>query len=87
MKTVQIPSHVMLTVIRPNGVTEIVRHPTFTEISEQTFKAAQAATAKAGKGKLVSYENVKKQATYTMTAADLATESTENIERMMAFGE
>ena len=87
MSKVQIPSHVMLTVIRPNGVTETVRHPTFTEISEKTFKAAQAATAKAGRGQLISYENVKKEAKYTMTAADLATQSTEKIEKMMAFGE
>ena len=77
----------MLTVIRPNGVTEIVRHPSFTEITEATFKAAQVATAKAGRGQLVSYENVKKEATCTMTVADLATDSTARIEKMMAFGE
>lgn len=89
MKTskVQIPSHVMLTVVRPNGITEVVRHPKFTQISVGEFKAMQDATRKAGKGELVNYENVTKEAVYTMTAADLATESTTKIEKMMAYGE
>ena len=60
VKSVDIPSHVTLRVKRPNGTIESIIHPKFTEISPSTFKQMQEATKKAGKGELLSYENVKK---------------------------
>ena len=85
---ITVPSHVELTVVRPNGSTEVVKHPSFTEISESTFKKMQEATKKAGKGNLVAYKNCKKEvADYVMSAADKATDSTSRIEKMMAYGE
>lgn len=83
----QVPSHVMLTVKRPGGEIEVVKYAAQDEISPVRFKMIQEATRKAGKGEVLSYENVKKDSTITWTDADLATESTVKIEKMMAYGE
>jgi hypothetical protein len=87
MFEVKIPSHVMLTIKRPDGSIEVVKYSNATEISSGLFDKIKAATKKAGKGDVLSYENIKKDAAYTMTAADLATDNSEKIEKMMSFGE
>ena len=84
---VKVPSHVLLTVLRPNGIKEVVKYQNATEMSLGLFNKIKAANKAAGRGDILSYENIKKDTTYTMTAADLATDSSEKIEKMMSFGE
>lgn len=94
--TLTIPSHVELTVRRPNGDTEVIRHPSLTSINDKVFAQIAASTKAAGRGEVLSYSNVTKQVEesdemYAQRlageAADRATASTRNIERMMARGE
>lgn len=77
----------MLTVKRPNGVIEVIKYAADDQISPVRFGMIQEATRKAGRGEVLSYENVKKDSTLILTDADEATESTAKIEKMMAFGE
>ena len=50
---------VELTVVRPNGKTEVAIHPTLTFISLSQFKQIQSGTEKAGRGKVISYRNLR----------------------------
>jgi len=67
---VTIPSHCELTIVRPNGETEIVNYTVATKgqirtMRDKEFAIIKAATAKAGRGDVVSYRNVTKQADVT----------------------
>jgi hypothetical protein len=85
---VEIPSHVMLEVRRPNGDIEMVRLPApWTQLTAQQFAKIQKDTKAAGRGDVISYTNVKKPANYEFTAADKVTQSTTSIERQMRAGE
>lgn len=84
---VMVADYAEITVRRPNGSVETIKHPTGKEITGPMFEAAKKATKAAGRGELISYRNVKKAATYTVTAADAATDSTAQIERLMTAGE
>jgi hypothetical protein len=85
---VEIPSHVMLEVRRPNGDLEMVRLPEpFKQLTAQQFAKIQKDTKAAGRGDVIGYTNVKKPADFTFSAADAATQSTTNIERQMRVGE
>lgn len=60
-------SHTDLTIIRPSGITEIVRREGG-EISANDFKKFQAATLAAGRGNIVSYISVFREMTEAETA-------------------
>ena len=84
---VMVANYAEITVRRPNGVVETIKHPTAREINEAMFSAAKKATKAAGRGDLISYRNIKKATTYTVTAADAATDNSARIERAMNAGE
>jgi hypothetical protein len=84
----QVPSHVEITVRRPNGITETVRMPAqVRELTPGRFAELQKGTKAAGRGDVLSYANITKAATYTVSAADAVTDSGERIERAMRAGE
>ncbi len=67
---VTIPSHCELTIIRPNGFTEIVDYTVATKgqvrtMRDKEFAVIKAATAKAGRGDVVSYRNITKDVDMT----------------------
>ena len=89
MTTISIPSHGEMTVRRPNGEIEIVRTPI---MSAKHVEASKIATAKAGRGEILSYIVINKDIAEPMpTAADLASDahvaSRRAIERASATGE
>ena len=66
------PSHVELTVRRPNGTVEVVRADKLGEfINDKVFASVVAQTKAAGRGDVLSYTNV--TATHTETDAQYAT--------------
>ena len=87
--TYEIPSHVELTVIRPNGQVEVVTHPTLKVISASQFAQIKDSTKKAGRGDVTTYKNVKKEVTSTieMTDADKSYMASREIEKMSRMGE
>ena len=77
-----------ITINRPDGTVDVLKNPGgFREMNAIIFKKIVAATKAAGRGDVVAWENLKKPATYTVSEADAATDSTEKIERTMAYGE
>lgn len=58
---VTVPSHLEITIRRPNGTVETVTHPKFKTITDKDFDAMKAAMKAAGRGECVSYRNVTKQ--------------------------
>lgn len=73
---------------RPNGQIEVVANPAgIREMNNILFAKIVAATKAAGKGEVLSYVNKTKPAEYVVTAADAATDSTAQIERIMRAGE
>jgi hypothetical protein len=64
MQTISIPSHVMVTVRRPNGVVETLNYtaavPSIAELNDVTLKTINAAMAKANRGEIIGYENFRK---------------------------
>ena len=85
---VMIPDYCELDVARPNGTVETIRNPnSIRELNDVLFARFVQATAAAGKGKVLAYRNTKKATTYTVTAADAATDSSARIERAMRAGE
>lgn len=87
IKNVMVADFAEVTINRPNGSIEIVKLPTIRELNSALFARIVKETKAAGRGAVVSYRNVKKAATYTVTGADAATDSTARIERMMKAGE
>lgn len=85
--TVQVADYCEVTVRRPNGLVETVRMDKFRGLNEKQFALVKEANRKAGRGEVLSYKNYIKPASYTMTAADHATDSTARIERAMRCGE
>lgn len=60
-KYLTVPSHLELTILRPNGVTETIRHPQWKQISDSDFGKIRSATRAAGRGEVLSYSNVTMQ--------------------------
>lgn len=86
--TTMIADFCEIDIARPNGVVETIRNPnTYRELNEAIFARFVNATAAAGKGKVIAYRNVRKEYTYTVSAADEATDSSARIERAMRAGE
>ena len=95
--TISIPDHCMVTIARPNGDIETLDYTKATKglvktMTPNVLAAANKAMAAAKRGKIVSYENVKKEVEAPKpTAADLAEEAyihkTNAIYRMSAGGE
>lgn len=54
--TKQFAQHTLITIVRPNGVTEVVKRGG--GLTDAEFAKAKAATAAAGRGELVSFEVV-----------------------------
>lgn len=70
--TVQVPSHVEITVRRPGGNVETVRMPGRTMVSAREIEQIKLQTAKAGRGEVLSVVNVTKAvAAPQPSAADL----------------
>ena len=85
---VMIADYCELDVARPNGTVDTIRNPNgIRELNDVLFARFVRATAAAGKGKVLAYRNIKKAATYTVSAADAATDSSARIERAMRAGE
>jgi len=61
MKTLTVPSHVEITVRRPDGQVETVQVPNSREWSQRDFAGCKQATANAGRGEVLSYRNVTEQ--------------------------
>ena len=60
MKTQSINSHVEVTVRRPNGAVETVTLPGVRFINDKIFSQVRKDTKAAGRGDVLSYENVMK---------------------------
>lgn len=84
---VTVPSHVLLTVVRPNGITEVIRHPTIKSLLDKEFKVIQEMTKKAGRGDVISYENVRVEDEVIFSEADLVGMESDKLSSMMAYGE
>lgn len=85
---VMIPSHTTITIRRPSGAVEEVRLPApYCQLTDSQFASIRNNTKAAGRGDALSYTNHDRESVYTFTAADEATQSTESIEQMMAYGE
>lgn len=95
--TVKIPSHVMVTVKRPNGSIEQMDYTAATKgqvrtMTQKLLATVNKAMAAAGRGEVIAFENVLKDAEAPKpTAADLAEEAyirkTNAIYRMSSGGE
>ena len=78
--TITIPSHCMVTIRRPNGNTETINYTEATKgqvytMSEKTLAMVNKLMADAGRGQIISYENITKTAEPLQpSAADLAEE-------------
>lgn len=99
-KTLKMASHVELTIRRPDGNIEVVRHPKFAAINDQIFAQLVSATKAAGRGDILSYANITKdvEETDVVLAQRLAGEAADHaydaykaghdaIARMSAGGE
>lgn len=95
--TVSVPSHVELTIRRPNGGIEIVNGPAhIRSITTRQFADIQAAYSRSGKGEALSYANITKEVTESDEdyasrihgqAMDALSESSRKIAEGMAYGE
>ena len=64
--TISIPSHCMVTIRRPNGEIETMNYTAATkgqvvEMSPKTMEFVNGLMEKAGRGRIVDYENVSKE--------------------------
>ena len=87
IKKVMVADFAEVTINRPSGAVEVVKLPTIRELNPALFARIVRDTKAAGRGTAVSYRNVKKEAAYTVTATDVATDNTARIERIMNAGE
>ena len=95
--TVKIPSHVIVTIKRPNGAVEQMDYTAATKgqvrtMTQKLLATVNKAMAAAGRGEIVSFENILKDAEApTPTAADMAEEAyirqTNAVYMMSAGGE
>ena len=95
--TVKIPSHVIVTIKRPNGAVEQMDYTAATKRQVRTMTQKMVVTinkamAAAGRGEIIAFENILKEvAAAKPTAADLAKEAyirqTNAVYRMSAGGE
>jgi hypothetical protein len=77
-----------ITINRPDGAVDVVKNPAgIHEMNPVLFARIRKATKAAGRGDVVKFENFKKPATYTVTDADAATDSSAQIERILKAGE
>ena len=76
-------THTTLTVRRPNGEIETVNYPH--PVNAKTFAAIKAATAKAGRGEVLSYQSVTEVA--EMTEVDKIRAGHDAIVSAMSKGE
>lgn len=84
---VTVPSHVLLTVVRPNGEMEVVRHPTLKSLLDHEFKVIKKMTKEAGRGDVISYENVRVDDEVVLTDADIVGIESDKLSSAMAYGE
>lgn len=84
---IDVADHCLVTIRRPSGAVKTLRHPKIREMSAGLLQQVNTAMAQANRGEVIRYENVRRAATYTVTAADAATDSTERIERLMRAGD
>lgn len=87
IKNVMVADFAEVTINRPTGLVEVVKLPNIRELNPALFARIVRETKAAGRGDVVAYRNVKKATTYTVTAADAATDRTAHIEHMMRAGE
>lgn len=85
--SVQVWAGTELTIRRPDGSVEVVRNDKLGKINDVVFAKVRAATKAAGRGDVLSYRNLTKDAAYTVTQADVDTDTAARIERTMAAGE
>ena len=95
--TVKIPSHVIVTIKRPNGAVEQMDYTAATKgqvrtMTQKLLATVNKAMATAVRGEIVSFENILKDSEApTPTAADMAEEAylgqTNAVYRMSAGGE
>lgn len=81
--SIQIADYTLMTVVRPSGVTEIVRRDG--GMSPQAFAKFQAATRAAGKGELVSFEVVMRTAVVAGYAAAVRAEKAADAARAAIY--
>ena len=86
-KTGAVADHCMVTIRRPNGAIETIRHPSIRKMDAVMLDRANKAMAAANRGEIISYANIDRAASYVVSAADAATDSTAQIERIMRAGE
>lgn len=80
----QVASHLELDIRRPNGMVETIVHPQWKQINDRDFAKIVAATKAAGRGDVLAYRNVKKEAgEYVMTAADKADQASERVQKYL----
>lgn len=84
---VQLRDHLLLTVVRPNGTTEIVKHPTIKYVTEREFAEIKRMTKAAGRGDVISYKNVMRDDVLVLTDADIVGMESDKLANMMAYGE
>lgn len=89
--TIEVPIHVLLTIRRPNGEIEKVEATPggMKAINDKIFAQLVKANKAAGRGDVLSYQNVKKtkNATVKLTSADVVGMESDRLEKMMAYGE
>ena len=77
-----------ITINRPNGTVETMANPGgVREMNQIIFAKMAKATKAAGRGDVVSYRNLQKEAFYKVTSADAATDSSAQIDRILKAGE
>jgi len=59
-----------LTIKRPSGATETVRHPTAMRMNDNLFAQIKAQTKAAGRGDVISYKNITETREVVLTEAD-----------------
>ena len=81
---VQVQNGCEIVINRPDGTVDVVANPGgFRELNPVIFARIKAAAKTVGRGDVVSYKNHKKDAVYVVTAADAATDSTAQINKLM----
>lgn len=60
-KTLEIADYVEITIRRPGGEIEMVRHPSLPALNDAAFARIAEATKAAGRGEALSYQNFTKE--------------------------
>ena len=81
-----VPSHLEITVRRPNGTVETIVHPQWKQINDRDFAKLVAGTKAAGRGEVLSYRNVTKEIAEPAKYARLAAaEKADNARRAAVY--